>query len=153
MSLTRSDRDHLHILVICHYVLAGLCFFFGCFMGIYIAIGIAVVLEGPGAAPPNGPPPEIFGWFFVGVGALCLLFYWGLAAGLVLAGRYMSQRRRRTFCMVAAGFSCLFQPLGLVLGVFTFLVLLRPSVREAFEPYREEGPEEEVPEYDRYHSE
>jgi hypothetical protein len=37
------------------------------------------------------------------------------------------------FCLVTAGLACLFQPVGLVLGVFTFLVLLRPSVKILFE--------------------
>jgi hypothetical protein len=51
------------------------------------------------------------------------------------------------------------QPLGLVLAVFTFIVLLRPSVRAAFEPVVEASPGE-LPEaqpvddedYDRYHT-
>ncbi|QJW97498.1 hypothetical protein [Frigoriglobus tundricola] len=140
--MTRADRDHLRTLAICHYVLGGLCFFFGGCAIIYLVIGLAIVADAP--APPGGnapPPPEFLGWVFVGIAAFVLVFYWGLAAGLVLAGRCLDRRQGRTFCLVVAGFSCLFQPLGLVLGVFTFVVLQRPSVRDAFEPVREERPE------------
>ncbi len=91
------------------------------------------------------------GWLFIGIGAVAVLCSWLLAGGLVLAGHFLSQRKRRTFCLIVAGVSCLFQPLGLVLGIFTFVVLSRPSVREAFEPVE---PEPERPsEFDTYHSE
>ena len=147
--MTRTDRDHLRILAICHYVLGGMCFFVGGFAIIYLAIGIAIVAEAP--AQPGGnaqEPPEFMGWVFIGVAAFMLAFYWLLAAGLLLAGRCLDQRKWRTFCLVVAGAACLFQPLGTVLGIFTFIVLLRPSVRDAFEPVREERPE-----HDTYHSE
>lgn len=42
--------------------------------------------------------------------------------------------RRRTSCVVTAVVGCVFfQPIGLVLGVLTILVLMRPSVVAAFE--------------------
>jgi hypothetical protein len=41
-------------------------------------------------------------------------------------------RRGYMFCLVTAGLACLFQPVGMVLGVFTFLVHLRPSVKILF---------------------
>jgi len=145
--MTTSDRDHLRILSICHYVLAGLCFVFGGFAVIYLAVGAAIVAEAPAQPGANGPP-EFVGWFFVGIAGFMIAFYWGMAAALALAGHCLSQRKWRTFCLVTAGFACLFQPIGTVLGVFTFVVLLRPSVRDAFEPVREEPPE-----HDRYHSE
>src|SRR5438128_1167381 len=111
--MTRTDHDHLRVLSICHYVLGGLCFFFGGFAVIYLAIGIALVAEAPPPAQPGGnaqEPPEFIGWFFIGLAAFMLIFYWSLAAGLVLAGRCLDQRTWRTFCLVVAGVSCLFQP-------------------------------------------
>jgi len=153
-SLTRSDRDHLRILAICHYVLSGLCFVVGSFPLIHLAVGIAIVT---GAIPVqqkgNGGsfPEEFFGWIFIIISSVVILFYWSLAVGLIVAGRSLSQRKRRTLCLIVAGAACMFQPLGLVLGIFTFLVLLRPSVRAAFEPIPEEP--EEHSEYDSYYYE
>jgi hypothetical protein len=54
------------------------------------------------------------------------------AVCLVQAGRALMQRRRYTFCLVIGGLSCILMPFGTVLGVFTILVLVRPSVRELF---------------------
>jgi hypothetical protein len=95
--------------------------------------------------------PELFGWIFIVVAAAMMLFYWALAVLLFVAAGRLRERRGHTFCLVVAGLSCLFQPLGMVLGVFTFIVLLRPSVREAFEPIpvATEDPDE----HDRYQRE
>jgi len=149
--MTRSDRDHLRVLVICHYVLGGLCFLVGFFPFLHLAVGIAIVTGALGQPNQqrNAPgPPEWFGWLFIGIAAFLIVLYWTLAVALVVAGRSISQRKRHTFCLIVAGAACLFQPIGLVLGVFTFIVLLRPSVRAAFEPV-----EENPPEFDTYHTE
>ena len=49
-----------------------------------------------------------------------------------LAGRYLSQQRHYTFCLVMAAVACMFMPFGTVLGVFTIIVLVRESVKELF---------------------
>ncbi|MCI0701449.1 MAG: hypothetical protein L0241_10245 [Planctomycetia bacterium] len=151
--MTRTDRDHLRILSICYYVLAALNALVGCSAIIYLVIGIVFATEGfpqPNGNENGGPPfpAEMFGWVFIGVAVAMMIFYWSLAVGQFLAGSYLSQRKYRTFCLVMAGASCLSGLLGIALGVFTFIVLLRPSVREAFEPTPSEPPE-----YDRYHAE
>src|SRR2546423_14939296 len=106
VSLTRTDRDHPRVLSICHYVLGGLTFFGGVCVGLYFAVMYAFIAEAPGAAQPNGPP-EFIGWFFLGIAAFLILFYWLMAALLVTARRYMSQRRNRTLCLIAARLSSL----------------------------------------------
>jgi hypothetical protein len=142
--MSRTDAEHLRILSICHYILGGLCFVFGCFPMIHLAVGIAIVTglipmqQGNGNAPF---PAEFFGWFFIGIASILIAFYWGLGLALVQAGTCLKQRKWRPFCLVVAGVSCLMQPIGLVLGIFTFIVLLRPSVCAAFEPVPEEPPE------------
>jgi hypothetical protein len=148
--MTRADRDHLRTLAICHYVLGGLCFVFGSFPIIHLVIGIAIVTEViPMQQQGNAPfPAELFGWFFIAIASFMIVFYWSLEVGLIVAGHSLRQRKRHTLCLVVAGAACLFQPLGLVLGIFTFIVLLRPGVREAFEPVRAEPPE-----HDTYYSE
>jgi hypothetical protein len=153
--MTREDREHLKGLVIGHYAVGALCALLGFLPIFHLAIGIAIVTEAFPMQPApnqqgNQPPfgPEFMGWIFIGFAAVFMLFYWGLAGALLIAGRCLSQRKAHTFCLIVAAAVCLFQPIGLVLGVFTFIVLLRPSVREAFQPVREEPPE-----HDQYQTE
>jgi len=37
-------------------------------------------------------------------------------------------------CLIAAGASCLAGALGIALGVYAFIVLLKPEVKSAFAP-------------------
>jgi hypothetical protein len=41
--------------------------------------------------------------------------------------------------MVVAGINCLHIPLGIVLGVFTIIILVRDSVRELYEARQHAG--------------
>ena len=44
----------------------------------------------------------------------------------------IKHRRSRIFCMVIAGITCLGIPYGTLLGVSTFIVLERPTVKQLF---------------------
>ena len=48
--------------------------------------------------------------------------------------RRVGQARRRdgNEALIVAGLECMMMPFGTVLGVFTIIVLLRPSVRQLF---------------------
>jgi len=50
----------------------------------------------------------------------------------ILAAMFLRQRKHRVFTMVVAGLICLQFPFGTALGVFTFVVLMRESVRESY---------------------
>lgn len=130
-----ADREHLKLLAVFHFVLAGVMAFFSCFALIYVAIGLAMLggaMEGQnGPNGPNGPPPEL-GAIFAIAGGIGVVIGWTLAGLIVLAGRRLIQHRSRVFCMVIAAIMCLSIPFGTILGVFTLVVLSRPSVRELF---------------------
>lgn len=148
-----ADDSHLSTLAICHYVWGAALLLFSCFGLIYVALGIAMI-TGHLNGPPPPPPPNVvaatmpvamgnpqidgwFGWFFVAFGGTFVLLGWTLAICTILAGRCIAKRRRRTFALVIAILNCLVVPIGTVLGVFTLVVLLRPSVEHAFaEPAR-----------------
>jgi hypothetical protein len=49
-----------------------------------------------------------------------------------LAARSLSSRRNRVFVIVVSSLNCLSIPFGLALGVFTLIVLSRPSMRVSF---------------------
>src|SRR5258705_2817637 len=71
-----------------------------------------------------GPSPQLFGWFFVLFAGAWMIVGWSLAICLVMAARFLAQRRRRLFCLVVAGVTAaICMPFGTVLGVFTIIVL------------------------------
>lgn len=135
-SLSMEDAGQLRLLSIFHYVVGGITALFSLFPLIHVAIGIGVIT---GAMPMNdgsGNPTDdgrMFGWIFIVIGGLVILCGLTLGAFIAYAGRCLAAHRRHTLCMVVAALSCLCMPLGTVLGVFTLVVLLRPSVKAAFD--------------------
>lgn len=73
------------------------------------------------------------------MGAIMLVFGFAMAFANVYAARCIARRKHRTFCLLTAGFNCLNTPLGLILGVCSFLVLLRPSIEDLFDGDQNEG--------------
>ncbi len=134
-ALVSADDEHLRLLSIFHYVHGALMAVGGFFPIIHVVMGLLMVFspESLNDGKSSGAPPPFFGWIFVVMGSLFILGAWTLALGSFLAGRFMARRRRRTLCLIVAGLSCLVMPLGTVLGVFTFIVLLRPTVKAQFE--------------------
>jgi hypothetical protein len=128
---TSADLEHLRLLSIFHYILAGLAALFGCFPVLHLTIGLMIV-QGALDRPGHENPPTAFGWLFVGIAGMMILFGWTLAVLLFVAGRQLSRHRGYTLCLVVAAIACLFIPLGTVLGVFTIIVLVRPSVKRLF---------------------
>jgi hypothetical protein len=127
-----QDEEHLRLLAVFHYVVAALTAFFACFPFIHLGIGVFMLLK-PEAFKPK-PPPEFVAWIIIGLAAAFILAGWTLAVLFLLAGRNLSRRRRYLFCQIVAGLGCIFMPFGTVLGVFTLIVLSRPSVRGLFPP-------------------
>lgn len=131
----KVDADHLRLLSIFHFVVAGLAVVGLGFLALHFAF-LHAFLDNPdlwknqkGAVPP---PPQFFAmfkWFYAFFAAV--LIAGGL--GNLLSGLFIRQRKNRVFSLVVAGLDFLQFPFGTVLGVFTFLVLLRDSVRELYE--------------------
>lgn len=72
------------------------------------------------------------GLIFTVFAAAIIVLGWGLAIATVYAGRCLARRRKHTFCLGVAAVSCMNAPIGTALGVFTIIVLMRPSVKELF---------------------
>jgi hypothetical protein len=129
------DGEHLRILSICYIVFGAFNAFFSLFGLLYASMGVfanEMIARMP-PQPNQPPPPEflglIFGVFGFGLFALMVV----LAVLKFIVAKRLSQRRSRTLCLVVAGLSCFGVPFGTALGVFTFLVLLRPSVARMFD--------------------
>jgi hypothetical protein len=127
------DAEHLRLLAIFHYVLGALTGLFACFPLIHVAVG-AVMLVAPEALDSHGNgPPRLFGLFFLLIGGAFVLVGWTIAGAMIYAGRCLAKRKHHVFCILVVGMNCLMMPLGTILGVFSFIVLLRPGVKEQFD--------------------
>lgn len=128
-----QDEEHLKLLSIFHYVAGGITGFISCLPIIHFIIGLVMLVAGlTGAGDEERIPLLIFGFVFTLVIGLLILCGWALAICMIVSGRRLGQRRSYTFCFVIACISCLFMPYGTVLGVFTIIVLMRPTVKELF---------------------
>ena len=127
-----QDEQHLKLLAIFHYIVGGLMAFFACFPIIHLVFGIVMIVA-PQSLNSHGPPPPAFiGWLFAVIGGTIILLGWATAICVIAAGRCLANRSHYTFCLVIACIMCMFMPFGTVLGVFTIIVLMRDSVKEAF---------------------
>jgi hypothetical protein len=128
-----QDEEHLRLLSVFLYVCAGFAALFACFPFIYVIMGIAMMVSLHNVTPGRNEPPAFFGLFFILIGAAMILFGWAFAACIAYAGRCLAQRKRHTFCLVMAAIACMFVPFGTILGVFSIIVLVRPSVKAIFD--------------------
>ena len=132
-----DDTKHLDLLSTFHYVVGGLVGLMACFPIIHLIIGISIVTgslverANMQSVPPDFPS-AMFGWLFIILSSLFILFGLTMAVLIVIAGKKLKQRRAYTYCLVIAGIECLFMPFGTVLGIFTIVVLMRNSVKVLF---------------------
>src|SRR5881397_2599896 len=131
-----QDTEHLRLLAIFHYVVAGLAALFSLFPLLYTTVGTIFIFAARHGTPKPGEelPPEFLGWIFIVLGSLLFLLGIAMAICISIAGRCLSRRKCYSFALVIACIECLFIPLGTILGVFTIVVLARESVKALFSP-------------------
>lgn len=130
-----KDAEHLRILAICHYVMAGLAVVGLAFLALHYSIMRMVfmnpkIMEKPANDMPFTPAEfiGIFQWFYV------FMAVWFVVGGLLtfIAGRFIHCRVNRTFSLVIAGLNCLHFPFGTALGICTLIVLTKDSVMRLY---------------------
>ena len=127
------DDGHLKTIETCHYVWGGLSILFSSLFIFHIVVGLMMINGSlPFPTNPGGPPPKTFGYLFAIMGSVAVCFGWSLGILTILSGRAIARRRWRVFSLVMAGVNCISFPFGTLLGVFTFIVLLRTSVVERY---------------------
>ena len=124
-----DDLEHLRLLAVFHYVVGGMFALVALFPSIHLVLG---VLMATGQLAPEDEGSEVFGWFMSGCAAFIMVVGLCFAALVLYAGRCLALRRGYTLCLVVAALLCMFMPFGTVLGIFTIIVLLRPTVRTLF---------------------
>jgi hypothetical protein len=134
-------NEALKLLVVAHYVLAGITFLLAPAF-LYLAWSGWSMLHperGQQWTPMPGQEildPVVWGaaFFAAGVllGSLCLMH-----AGLIAyVGRSITRRKRRLFCLIFSCFDLTYIPLGTALGIFAIVLLRKPAVKEQFDATR-----------------
>ena len=125
-----QEIEYLRILSTFHYVVAGITALFSLFPVIHLMVGLAMVT---GRMEGTDPDARMFGWIFVAFAGVFIVCGLTLAGYIAYSGRCLQRRRRHTLCMVVAALSCMMIPFGTVLGVFTLVMLTKPSVKALFQ--------------------
>lgn len=135
----QKNLEHLKLLSVFHFVLAGLSLVMIAFLFLHYFMMNAMfsnpqMWEVQGNKG-GGPPPEfftefvkVFVWFYLFMGIIALAF----GAANILSGVFIRQKKHRTFSLVVASLNCIRMPFGTALGVFTLVVLLRESVQKEY---------------------
>jgi len=126
-----QEAEHLRLLAIFHYIVAGIACLVSFIPTIHLAIGIAMV-SGVFKSSKESFPFEFMGWFFIVLASLVILCGLTFSICLFIAGRFLHKRRHYTYCLVMAALACMFMPFGTVLGVFTIILLMKENVKQMF---------------------
>lgn len=124
----------MRILGIFHFVAAGVAFLgvgllYMHYTTIHALLAEPIPLKNqPGSGPSTEDFFGIFKWFYLMIGTLAVAG----GFGNLLSGLLIVRRKLRIFSLIMAAVNCVMVPFGTVLGVFTMVVLLRPSVREVY---------------------
>ena len=152
-----NDLSHIKILSVLHYVWAGMAVMIGVYflataLWSYFYINRVVdttlsmeAFSGLEDYPESNQyyeqamqgfeddAKDLFFWHLFVRGSAYLVIGLVFGALNLVAARYLAVRKGKVFCSVIAGINCLYLPLGTALGVFTFIVLGRPSVTAIFD--------------------
>jgi hypothetical protein len=139
----QDELRYLKILAIFHWVAAVFTGLIACFPIIHFLVGLAMMGIGFGIGSFSESNSSFFealipgavGVFFTLIAGGTILLGWALAVCQVLVGFFLYRKKHPTFCFIVACIECSFPPWGTALGVFTFIMLLRPSVKAAFEEH------------------
>ncbi len=126
-----TDEEQLRWLPVGYWVSAGFIGAYALFMASYFAfIGVLFlsIPEGDASGPPAG-----MAWALLGFGAVMFLAMAAVTTLKAMSGFWIRKRTHRVWILATAAISCLEVPYGTLLGVLTFLVMTRPSVRALFD--------------------
>lgn len=138
------DAEHLKLLSWGYYISAGVAALFS-LLGVFYMLmgavmGAAIFRAAERAAKPNQFPAAFPLWFFGIFGFVIFLAAITAAVLRFMTARNIRRRKSRVFCIVIAALGCLEFPYGIVLAVFSFVVLSRPSVVRMFNAPGDAGP-------------
>ena len=130
---TIKAKEHLKLLVIFHYILAGISTLGILFLILHYSIFATISKIATDNVKTAEQQTEIAQfnqvfqyliWIYVFAGIMILAY----SVLNFLSARCIKKRKNKTFSYVVAGINCLNMPLGIGLAIFTFITLGKESV-------------------------
>ncbi len=128
------DHEHLKLLAIAHYIYGVLQGLISCVLIFHFGLGLLMIIA-PHVFGGNHQqaPPAWAGLLMSGFAGLIMFLGWLFAALTIYSGICIKRRQYRIYSLIIAALNCLSFPFGTALGVFTFIVLLRDSVKQLYD--------------------
>jgi len=132
------DRDRLKVMEIAYYIAGGMTiltvsiFLIHFTLFLFLGLNPHVFDNAATSGRHDTPPPPGLFLALAGLFGLIIMLGWTFGAFQIYAGRCLRARRNYLLILIVAGFECIFIPWGTALGVFTFLVMQKLSVRALF---------------------
>lgn len=128
-----QDTSSLNTLSIFFFIIAALQALGGLVGLIWIGFGLLFALVGAsGHESGDAAAGATVGGMFACFGIIIIAIAFTFAFLNFLAARSLRRRKRITVCYIMAGVACLWVPLGTILGIFTFMTLAKPGVKDSF---------------------
>lgn len=131
-----EDDNHLRSLAMFHHAMAVIVAIFSCFPLAHLVVGGMLAFAPHTFSNHQNVPvlARLIGVFFMLFAGAFVLSGWTLAVCLWIAAQRLLERRHYRFCFgIAVAIIFMTAPLGALLGAFTIIVLMRPSVKQEFE--------------------
>lgn len=121
---THQVASHLHTLKILFYILGALELLL---VPILVLGAAGGYISESNSANPDAQP-ALLAAIMLGAAAV----FAALGSLNIIGARRMAERRSHGLCRIAAGAACLAGALGIALGVYALIVLMRPEVVASF---------------------
>lgn len=131
--ISPKDEQDLNTLVILTKIYAWFCLIsvVMCLVGIAALALLAPAIAEEARRPGSSSSPATLGIFFIAM-IVGLIFSIGMSWLYFKSASCIKERENKMLIQIASGIACTNAPLGLGLGIYTFIVLERPSIRVLF---------------------
>jgi hypothetical protein len=130
-----DEIRYLNLLALFHIVVGAIAGLFSCFPLINLSIGLSMLEEIPKTIAQGDmfSPFALLPIMFILLPTGIVVVGWMFAIAIALNGYYIKERKWLTYCLVMSGVETIFMPFGTALGVFTIILLTRPSIKGLFD--------------------
>jgi hypothetical protein len=139
-----KDLEHLKLLGIFHYIWGALSLIGGLFLGAYFVVIGVVLMTNPSttSTTEESGSTGVVGGVMIGIGVIAFLIVvvYGILT-LMAGGKYRKHQGGYWFLFILAIITLIIGGIpGIVLGIFSLIVLSRPAVKALFKGESLPGP-------------